>query len=166
MTLQHISGHLVAKPFDGEPIDLVHGVGASGEYLGAVPSAQAVSVAHCAPPKMGEWRWSGVQWVTYTRPDALAVGVEQERDARIEAGVDWNGLRWYADRNFQQQLAAYLQAYTEGILPANATCGIRAMDKQVHQLTRDELRQLSAAVLAFVQGVYAWSWAEKAKFKE
>lgn len=162
MTLTILGGCLTPTPGDGKAQDAVYGADEVGRYLGITQAANAAQAADTPPPSAAvEWRWVGGAWTRYRSRDEQALAVEAERDVKIDAGVEWSGRVWYADRDFQQQIAAYLQAYSEGILPADATCDIRAKDKVTYPLTRDEVRQLSATVLAFVQGVYAWSWDQK-----
>lgn len=162
MTLQIIGGPLTPVLHDGTPQDSVYGADAQGKYLGVVPAAQAAQIPAGPPPALGEWRWNGAAWLPYTPVAQRALEIEQQRDIAIGAGVTWNGRTWYADAAFQQQLAAYLQAFSEGILSPTATVGIRAKDKIVYDIGRDDLRQLAAAVLAFVQQAFAASWVAKA----
>ena len=89
-----------------------------------------------------------------------------DRDKRIADGVTWNGIVWYADAACQQQIAAFLQAYTEGLVSLTALTRIRAKDKSVQMLSRIELRDLAGAMLAHVQGVWAWSWTQKDALKD
>ena len=166
MALTNLGGALSPKPHTGEAVDACYGVDAAGKYLGVVPVAQAVSQARGAPPELGDWRWDGSDWVPFRSRAQQAAELEMARDARIDAGATWSGRVWYADGTFQQQLAAYLQAFSEGILPPDGVAEIRAKDKVVYPLTRDEVRELSAAVLQFVQAEFARCWTEKAAIQE
>lgn len=162
MTLQILGGSLTPVLHDGTPQDSVYGADAHGQYLGVVPNAQAVQIPTGPPPALGDWRWDGAAWQPYKPVAQRALEIEQQRDLTIGAGVTWNGRVWYADAAFQQQLAAYLQAFSEGILSPTATVGIRSKDKMVYDIGRDDLRLLAATVLAFVQQAFAASWAAKA----
>jgi hypothetical protein len=166
MGLKNLGGALQPRQHNGEAVDACYGVDASGKYLGVVPVTQAAARAIGAPPELGEWRWDGQAWQPYKSREERAAQMELDRDARIDAGVSWSGRVWYADPMFQQQLAAYMQAFTEGILPEGSTVDIRSRDKVVYQLGREELRELSAAVLMFVQAEFAKCWALKAAIQE
>jgi hypothetical protein len=165
MTLTILGGALKPKVHDGVPIDQIYGIDALGNYVGLVPAAMAASAACCPPPKSGEWRWDGAAWQPYLNIEAQILAIEAERDAKLNAGVQWNGFGWYTDDLFQQQLAAYLQSFSEGILPVGSTVMIRRDDGVVVPLTRDDLRALAGSVLAYVQGVWQWSWNRKAQVR-
>ena len=166
MALTNRGGTLQPKPHTGETVDAVYGVDAAGKYLGVVPTAQAASHATTAPMDAERERWDGRTWQPYKSREQRAAELEQERDDRIDQGVTWSARVWYADPLFQQQLAAYLQAYTEGMFSLDATVDVRSRDKVIYPLKRDELRELSAAVLEFVQAEYARCWALKAAIQE
>jgi hypothetical protein len=103
--------------------------------------------------------------VPYLNVESQILAIEAQRDAKLNAGVLWNGFTWYTDDLFQQQLAAYLQSFSEGILPVGATVMIRRADSAVVSLTRDDLRLLAGTVLGYVQSVWQWSWDQKAKVR-
>lgn len=147
---------------DGSVLDAVYGVDAQGRYLGLTTAANAAQAASCAPPAMGEYRWVSGAWVPFQSVEQRGAEIEAARDATLAGGVTWSGRQWYADTVFQQQIAAYLQAFIVGILPAAATVGIRSMDKTVYQLTQLELVELAGTLMQFVQQAYVTSWAAKA----
>ena len=163
MALKILGGTLTPVPHGRPPIDAVYGVDADGIYIGIVPVAMAVGVADCAPPMRGMSRWIDGQWQQYKPPEQRGLEVEQQRDIQINAGVDWDGRQWYADATFQQHLMGLLQAYTEGVVGGESTFPVRARNKAVHMLKRDEIRALAGVVLAHVQEQFLWSWREKAK---
>lgn len=161
MSLQILGGSLSPKPHDGTTVDAVYGVAADGSYLGVVPAAQASSAAAKPPPAHGQWRWINGAWAQFKPRERRALEVEADRDKKIADGVTWNGIVWYADSTCQQQISAFLQAYTEGLISPGALTPIRAKDKSVQMLSRADLRALAGAMLAYVQGVWSWSWAQK-----
>ena len=162
MTLHIISGPLQPVQHDGSSVSAVYGVDAAGLYLGVVPAASAAVAATGPPPRLGRWRWSAGAWVPHLSAQEQAQKIEAQRDALIDSGVAWNGKTWYADNVFQQQIAAYLQAFSLGILPAGATVGIRAQDKTITQLGAADLATLAGVVMQFVQQAYTDSWTAKA----
>ena len=166
MSLNNIGGSLSPQTHDGSTVDAVYGVAADGSYLGVVPAAQASSVASRPPPTHGQWRWDGAAWAQFKPRERRALEVEMARDKRIADGVTWNGIVWYADAACQQQIAAFLQAYAEGLITPGALTPIRAKDKSVQMLSRADLRALAGAILAYVQGVWDWSWTQKAALKD
>jgi hypothetical protein len=111
---------------------------------------------------MGEYRWDGSAWQRFKSITERGGEIEAIRDATIAAGATWSNRVWYADPQARQQLADYIQAYSEGSLALTDKCPVRAKDKAVYQLGRLELRLLSSAVRALVQQAYADSWAAKA----
>jgi hypothetical protein len=141
---------------------MIYGVDSVGNYLGVVPVTQSAGAATVPPPMSGAWRWNGTQWAAHKSVEEQLMDIESQRDQMLQAGVPLNGKSWYTDQVFQQQIAAYLQAYTEGLLAATALSPVRSMDGVVNMLTRDQIRQLAGAVMTFVQGVWAWSWTAKA----
>lgn len=155
-------GTLQPKVHDGTAVDAVYGVAADGSYLGVVPAAQATARADRPPPSRGTWRWSNGDWHPFVSRDTQVLLIEQERDRRLSLGVSWNGNTWYTDPTFQQLMSTYLGAYTQGIFAADATVDVRSMDKVVHALTASQLRALAAAVIAYVDEVWQWSWDQKA----
>ena len=159
-------GTLQPQPFNGQPVDVVYGVGQDGSYLGLVPAASASQVATYAPPRPGNWKWADGQWVRRRGRDELVAEIEAERDSRLAAGVVWGGHSWYADDTFQQQITSYVSAFQAGVIDAGSTVPVRAKDKVVYQLTSDDVMSLSAALLTFVQGVWQWSWDQKAAIQE
>lgn len=162
MTITNLGGKLTARLHDGSSTDVVYGVDADGAYLGVVRQANAVDAA-TGPPPRGEWRWRNGAWKAHKLPGQRKLEIEQARDEGLADGVGWAGRRWYADATFQQHLLGCLAAFSEGVVPVDATFPVRAKDKVVYPLNRLEIRQLSAAVLAYVQAQFVASWAEKAK---
>lgn len=162
MSLTILGGSLTPVVHDGTTRDAVYGVDAQGVYLGVVNAAQAVQQANGPPPSHGTFRWVGGAWVPFVSWDQRMLKIEAQRDSTLDAGVVWSARTWYSDATFQQQLAAFLQLYSEGILLATDTVGVRAKDKVVYQLGRLDLRALAAAVMTAVQQAYAASWAAKA----
>lgn len=151
---------------DGDPLphqDRVYGVAADGSYLGLVDASIAPQAADRAPPTHGAWRWDGAAWTAYRTPEQRAADIELERDARLAAGFELNGLRFYSDETFANQVTSLLACYTNGIVAADSTIEIRTMDKVVRKFTRDHLTMIAAALLDYVNGVWRWSWSEKAK---
>lgn len=163
MALTILGGTLAPVPHGRPPIDAVYGVDEDGVYLGIVPAAMAVGMADRAPPMSGMCRWIDGQWRQYKPPEQRKLEVEQQRDIKINAGVEWDGRQWYADTIFQQHLMGLLQAYTEGVVGEESTFPVRSRDKDVYMLKRDEIRALAGVVLAHVQEQFLWSWREKAK---
>lgn len=89
--------------------------------------------------------------------------IDAQRDAKLAEGTLFNGKRWHTDDAFQTQLTALISAFNNGIIQEGATVGIRTMSNRVEQVSKQQLIELAAAVLQYVQGVYAWSWMEKDK---
>lgn len=89
--------------------------------------------------------------------------IDAQRDAKLAEGTLFNDRRWHADDAFQTQLTALISAFNNGILQEGSTVGVRTKDNTVEQLSLQQLIDLAAAVLQYIQGVYAWSWTEKDK---
>lgn len=162
MTLEILAGSLSPVLHDGTAQDAVYGVDAQGKYLGIVPAAQAAQTAASPPPALGEWRFVGGMWRVFESVEYRSLVIDQQRDTTINAGAMWSGRLWYADAGFEQRLAAYIQAFSEGLLSPTATVGIRAKDKVVYDMGRDDLRQLAGAVMLCVQQAFTASWEAKA----
>lgn len=162
-----LGGILSPRPVDPEvpKSDLVHGVDSDGRYLGLVQRGdpRCAAEADRAPPAiLGERvRWVGVEWRFRRSADEVKGDIERERDAVLSEGVEWGGRRWYADPTFQAQLSSFLTLWREGILPPEESVGVRAMDKHVHRLGREEVVDLLAAVVNHVSGAYVQSWQAK-----
>ena len=161
MTLINLGGSLAPVSHDGSQKDAVHGVDANGVYIGVVPAAAAAAAATIPPPLRGEWRWKAGAWTAFKPIAQRAAEIDMDRDAQIAAGLSLNGKTWYADPQFQQQLVAFITAFTEGSLAVGDTVGIRAKDGVVYQLTRLQIRLLLKAVIDFIQQKYADAWAAK-----
>lgn len=99
-----------------------------------------------------------IQVPTRTRDD-----IDAERDARLAAGVSWNGQRWHSDPDFQTQITGLVLAFSAGILAADTTVPVRTMANTIQQLNAAQVKTLAGVVLGYVQGTYAWSWTEKDK---
>jgi hypothetical protein len=98
---------------------------------------------------------------TGNQKSADVLSIEAERDRDLNGGVEWSGRMWHTDAVFQSQLTAYLAAFREGLIPANATVEVRSKDNTVNHLSRADLLQLAGTVMVYVQGVYKRSWARK-----
>jgi hypothetical protein len=85
----------------------------------------------------------------------------QPRREELAAAVAWNGKRWYADNEFQTQLTALISAFDAGIIAAGDAVTVRTKDNTNEMLGLADLKALAGAVMQYVQGVYAQSWAEK-----
>lgn len=119
--------------------------------------------------------FDGANYIVYEQGDILPAepaqdpkiaqraAIDVQRDAKLDAGFDWNGKHWHADNEFQTQLTALIAAFSNSILPATQLVPVRAMDNTIAQLGKADLVSLAGALLQFVQGVFAWSWAEKDK---
>jgi hypothetical protein len=83
------------------------------------------------------------------------------RDDALSAGVLHAGKRWHVDTVFAVHLMAMLQAYDNGIVPANSRQPVRTLDNTVEMLLRTEIVPLAAAVMARQQQIYGQSWAAK-----
>lgn len=159
-----LGGTLAPVLASEQTLDLVYGADFNGVYLGLVIAANAPLIADRAPPKSGDWRWNGTDWVPFVDLPTRTAAIDQQLDERLNAGVVLGGsVRYYTDPTFSMHLTAFLQAFSSGILPADATVGIRGMDKVVYQVTNGQLKTIAAGVMAYVQAQYAWAWAEKAK---
>lgn len=87
--------------------------------------------------------------------------IDAQRDAALAVGVTFNGAVYHSDALFQSQLQAFLLAWVAGILSPTATVAIRRKDNTTVQMNQAEVVALSAAVMQYVQSVYAASWAAK-----
>lgn len=92
---------------------------------------------------------------------AKLVAIDIHRDAALAAGFLHNGFRYHCDPTFQSQVQAFLLAWQVGMLPVQATVSIRRHDNVTETMTRDEVAALGGALMAYVQQVYAASWAAK-----
>jgi len=92
-----------------------------------------------------------------------SLAIDEERERRLNAGLLWNGVRWYTDASFRTELTSMVLSFSAGILPPNGTVNVRTMDKTVVKLGENELKILAGNVLGYVQSVYTWSWEEKDK---
>jgi hypothetical protein len=160
-----LGGTLNPVPHDGSTIDLVYGVDANGFYMGLVPAAQATLVVDRPPPR-GQWQWVNSAWVPYTSAVDRAAAIDQQRDEKLALGLSFNGRVWYTDPTFTTHVQAFLTAFSEGILPPGATVPVRGKDKVIYRLTRAELQALAGALMTYVQGVYQWSWDQKALIQQ
>lgn len=84
-----------------------------------------------------------------------------ERDTKLAAGFTHDGTLWHCDPIFQSQVQGFVLAYVTGVLHPGLTVLIRAKDNKRILLTRTELMELAAALMAHVQKVYAESWTKK-----
>jgi hypothetical protein len=166
--LTNISGPLQPRTMqpDDEKPDLIHAVDASGVYQGVVPSADGLTEV-IPPPGLFSldvlrWDFDNSTWKVVPTVDEQCRAIEEQRDATIDAGVEFNGIQWYADTVFIQHINAYLTMFQEGIIPDGGTAEVRAMDKVIYNLSRDDLRGLSVAVMQHVKAAYEASWSAKA----
>ena len=83
------------------------------------------------------------------------------RDNALTTGVLHAGKRWHVDTVFAIHLMAMLQAYDNGIVPANSRQPIRTLDNTVEMLLRQEIVALAAVVMGRQQQIYGQSWATK-----
>jgi len=90
-----------------------------------------------------------------------AAQIDQQRDLKLRSGFPWNGMTFHCDPTFQSQLQAFLLAWQVGMLAPTATVAIRRHDNVTVQMTRAEVAALAGALMAYVQSVYAESWAAK-----
>lgn len=95
------------------------------------------------------------------RRAARLANIDRDRDAALAAGFLHNGFSYHCDPTFQSQVQAFLLAWQVGMLPAQATVSIRRHDNVTETMTRDEVAALGGALMAYVQQVYAASWAAK-----
>lgn len=98
------------------------------------------------------------------KPDltGLAIAaIEKQRDDALSAGFLHNGFLYHCDPTFQSQLQAFLLAWAVGMLAPTATVSIRRHDNVTETMTKDQVAALAAAMMAYVQGVYAASWVAK-----
>lgn len=98
---------------------------------------------------------------TDARRLAKIAAIDATRDAALAGGFLHNGFRYHCDDVFQSQVQAFMLAWQVGMLPANATVNIRRHDNVTETMTRDEVAALGGALMAYVQQVYAASWAAK-----
>lgn len=87
--------------------------------------------------------------------------INRIKQEKLNGGFVHNGVAYPCDGVFQQQITAFIVAWESGVLPPDATVTIRTYDDQVVQLSWPSVKQLAAAVLGYVQQVYAESWAAK-----
>lgn len=106
--------------------------------------------------------------VVFTEQDIPAavnpsIAIDEERERRLNAGIEWNGVRWYTDASFRTELTSMVLSFSAGILPEGSKVSVRTMDKTIVELSMNELKVLAGTVLGYVQSVYKWSWGEKDK---
>jgi hypothetical protein len=81
---------------------------------------------------------------------------------KINAGIVFNGIKWYTDTVFQLQLASFLTAYQTGVLQPTHEVTIRGMDGSLNRMNYNSLRNLAGAIMLYVQTCYEESWIAKA----
>ena len=96
-----------------------------------------------------------------TRTARKLAAIDADRDAAINAGFSFSGGLYHADALFQSQIQAFLLAWGSGILSPAATVAIRRKDNVTVQMGQAQVGALAAALMQFVQTVYAQSWAAK-----
>jgi hypothetical protein len=87
--------------------------------------------------------------------------IDRQRDEVINAGFTFAGAQFHADALFQSQVQAFMLAWASGILPPAATVSIRRKDDVTVQMNQAQVGTLAAALMQFVQTVYAQSWVAK-----
>jgi hypothetical protein len=90
--------------------------------------------------------------------------INQERDARIQAGVEFGGARFDTDERSRANLAAavtFISAARAEGLQVPETITWRDQADVDHALTPSELVYLGAAMFQHVESVYRGSWALK-----
>ena len=111
-----------------------------------------------------EWVAKGGVPAPHTKgKGTLKLEVDSQRDAKLAAGVEWDGKLWYTDDVFQGQITARVAGWNAGIIPADAVKPVRAKTGEVFMLTYEQHKELSAALFEYVEGVYGWSWITKAQ---
>ena len=98
-----------------------------------------------------------------TTPELDAIN--QQLQAKLNAGVEFNNTKWYTDTVFQLQISAMLTAYQSGVLQAHHEVTIRDMNGNLHRMNYNMLKNLAAYILNYVQTCYAESWAAKDALK-
>ncbi len=93
--------------------------------------------------------------------DRQILAADAERDQALLTGVLHAGKRWHVDNVFAIHLMAMLQAYDNGIVPANSRQPIRTLDNTIEMLLRSEIVPLAAVVMGRQQQVYGQSWQVK-----
>lgn len=99
---------------------LVHGLDASGYYLGLVAPGSAVSFAPTAPPAVGVWQFVSNGWErVYTLAELREVRWGQIKDRRSTedlAGFVWSGSRFDSDGVSQTRIMTSVQTATSEII--------------------------------------------------
>ena len=87
--------------------------------------------------------------------------IDAQRDKQLNDGFTYDGTLWHCDQAFQAQIQGFILAYSAGVLPTQATVTIRSKANTNHALTQAQVVALAAALMVYVQGIYAASWAAK-----
>ena len=83
--------------------------------------------------------------------------VNMLRENKIESGYRWNGNIWDIDPNSMAILSNYCTAISNGIeLPVNFTW--RSKENVNVPMTAQELIQLNALLINYINSVYNYSW--------
>ena len=87
--------------------------------------------------------------------------IEAVRDGKLADGVMFNGKLYQTDPAFQVHISGIVTAINAGIIPPGAMVQIRTKGNTIEELTTAQVVGLAGTVLAYVQGVFAESWAAK-----
>jgi hypothetical protein len=144
----------------------VHGVDATGHYMGNVPAQLCHTIATSAPSGfLTLWDDTNKVWLDERTEEQKRIdnlrAINAQRDIALSNGFMYNGNIFHCDPIFQLQVQAYLLAWREGILSDTSTVPIRRKDNVIIQMTKTEVLDLATALMAHVQGVYMQSWAAK-----
>lgn len=144
----------------------VHGVDASGHYMGNVPIQLCYENATSAPSGyLTKWDSNTQTWIDDRTDeqkylDAIRA-IERQRDQALSDGFMFSGYLYHCDPIFQSQIQSYLLAWREGLILETTPVTIRRKDNVTVQMTKIEILGLAAAMIAYVEGIYAQSWAAK-----
>lgn len=119
---------------------------------------------HLGDPAPGEREATESEAAAFLTSHARLVArdaINDERDAALDAGVEWSGRRWHADTTFLTELLGRVMAWSIGLYLPEALKAVRTLDNEIMQLSRDEHIALAGAVGGYRETVYATSWAKK-----
>lgn len=144
----------------------VHGVDALGRYMGNVPIQLCYENATSAPSGyLTKWDFNTKTWIDDRTDeqkylDAIRA-IEKQRDQALSDGFMFSGHLYHCDPIFQSQIQSYLLAWREGLILESSTVSIRRKDNVTVSMTKTEILALAAAMISYVEAVYAQSWAAK-----
>lgn len=87
--------------------------------------------------------------------------IDRIKNDKLRGGFVHGGATYPCDGIFQQQITAFVVAWDAGVLPIDATVSIRTYDDRIVLLGYADVKALAAALLTYVQSIYAESWAAK-----